>query len=210
MDNNINNNAIPLKSLIDEIIEKIEFKIVSKKISFQIDNKIDRRYTNIFIDSSLIANLISEIIDIILFSTESGFIKIFFEVMNKNFIVSINNSGQEIFYVENKKMLHLSDLEIIKGVLKNQINIQSIQNQLVQLNAELDYKLSNLRTPLLRIVIPCSFLENNSKNEDSEKKKIMIVDDELLNVILMEEFVKELNCKVVKAFNGLEIGRAHV
>lgn len=199
-----NKIAVPIKLLIDALIERIELKIVTKKISFQIDNKIDKQNIRIIIDSSLIANLISEIIDIILFSTESGFIKIFFEVMNKNFIVSISNSGQEIFYVENKRILHISNLELLKNDLEKQNSIQNIQNQIVQLNAQLEYKLSNLCTPLLKIFFPCSFLENNFKNEDYEKKKIMIVDDELLNVILIEEFVKELNCKVVKAFNALE------
>lgn len=203
MDNN-KKNIISIKSLIDDIIEKNESRIVSKRLSFQIDNKIDKKYTNIIIDCSLLVSLISNFIDYTLLSTNSGFIKLFFEITNKYFVVGISNSGRDIYKLDNNNILQLSDFELIQNNNILPVTFQNIQLKIEQLNAHIEYKISNQHTPLLKISIPYSLADNYVENHNFEKKKIMIVDDELLNVILMEEFVKELDCKVTKAFNGLE------
>ena len=204
---------LSLTDIIKDIQAKFKPEFDRKAVDLRIDEKLLNQPVCFRTDKEKLSEILSRVISNALKFTETGFVELNCKLDNseeKQIIFSVIDSGVGIEYEKQKAVFD----EFQKGDTNNHAQNEGIGLGLAIVKAFSELLGGTVKlhsTPgtgtefrLFLPYQPCKAEEHKLESEPTDKKTVLIAEDETDNFIYMEALLADFNVEVLRACNGKE------
>lgn len=218
----VETSKVNLHEIITELIDFHSLESNNKGLELQYSSDINSKKIDINTDAGKLKQILSNIIGNAIKYTEKGYIKVSLEIKNKQFCISIKDSGYGIKAEKMPKVferfIRLEETaQKTEGTGLGLAISKAYANSLnMDIHVESEYGTGSTftLTPMVKehkektveVTKPKEKQEEKPKSlfPDLSGKKILIAEDEDLNYLLLKLFLEESKAKIIRAHNGKE------